>query len=372
MDKIVYAGTFDPMTNGHWWVIKEGLEMAKNVLVFVAENPNKKTVFTAQERKSMIEQVAKDNKVETRVSVHIIKNEYVALRALKMGASYMIRGIRNSIDFDYEAILQRANTDTLQGAKTVFVMPPRDLDSVSSSFVKSLVGPVGWHWNIKQFLPHAIYVQWLKRFISNVSNEFVKDKRKYPQYDEFLNNVFSFYGKEDRYYHNLEHVVHCIQELQWQYQNNNQDGLDYEQVFLAILGHDLIYKANEQKTDEELSSEKTLEILGKSASEASEIILSTQHLRDLGRSFSLEEKLMRSIDLAILAQPNKIYKQYTGNIRKEYSQYTDEDYLKGRQAVLEKFLKDENLFESEGFEEYTVAAKANIRKELAYLRKNKK
>lgn len=367
MEKIVYAGSFDPLTKGHWWVIEQALEISQQVLVFVAENNSKKNTFSAKERKEMIEAVALSKGVQDRVQVSIIYNEYVAIKAIKMGAKYMIRGIRNSADFDYEAVLQRANTDTLQGAKTMFVMPPRDLDSVSSSFVKSLVGPIGWHWQVKQFLPLPVYNEWLKRFIVNVSEEFV-DTKSHKNWKVFMDEVIKNYSNEDRYYHNLEHIIHCIQELQW-VKKHHELNVDYESIFIAILGHDLIYKANGEESDEVQSAKLTEKILGKGVKKSIDIILATQHTLDLKKNFSEDEKLMRSIDLAILAQPSGVYKEYVKNIRKEYIQYSNSDYIKGRIKVLEKFISASDIYEHEAYAHYKEDSYTNLKKELSSLNK---
>ena len=123
MEKIVFAGSFDPLTNGHLWVIEQGLEVANKVVVFVAENIAKKTMFSAIERKKMIEDSCKHKEFKDRVEVMVIRNEYVAKKAIQIGATHLIRGIRSPNDFDYEELIQKTNTDVLGGAKTLFVLP---------------------------------------------------------------------------------------------------------------------------------------------------------------------------------------------------------------------------------------------------------
>ncbi len=73
----------------------------------------------------------------------VVQGDYTARAAKRHGIDYLIRGIRNTADFDYENLIQRANVDVLHGAKTIFVMPPRDLGSVSSSFVRGVTGAGG-------------------------------------------------------------------------------------------------------------------------------------------------------------------------------------------------------------------------------------
>lgn len=361
MEKIVFAGSFDPLTNGHLWVIEEGLQIANKVAVFVAENSSKKTMFTAKERAQMIEESCKAKGFKDRVEVMIIRNEYVAKKAIQIGATHLIRGIRSAIDFDYEGLIQKTNVDVLGGAKTVFVMPPRDLESVSSSFVKSLIGPVGWHWHVKQFLPAPVYKKFLEDFVSKTAKIFIS--RENPE--EFLKVVFENYGNSDRYYHNLEHIVHCLQEMLW-LNSNSSENVDYEQLCVAILAHDVIYGAKQEKSDEVLSAELLLEKLGSAFRPAYHLVLATQHFKDK-KDFSPEEKIMRSLDLTILGQDIKLYKKYAQNVRKEYSFVSDEDYKNGRIKVLENFLAKEVIFEANVFSHYENQARQNMKKELTKL-----
>lgn len=367
MEKIVFAGSFDPLTNGHLWVIQEGLEIAKKVVVFVAQNANKKNMFSADKRKKMIEDSCATKGFADRVDVIILNNDYVATKALQIGASHLIRGIRSPNDFDYESLIQKTNTDVLGGAKTLFVMPPRDLESVSSSFVKSLMGPVGWHWHIKDFVPAPVYEELLKNFITETSAKFIRDKRL----AKFLDLVFKNYSDKDRHYHNLEHIAHCLQEMLWFFSNTEEHVIDDNQLCAAILGHDIIYGAKQEKTDEVLSAEVLIKELGITFNLAYKLILSTQHMKDKVEFFELE-KLMRSIDLAILGQNWKVYSKYAENIRKEYSFVTDEDYLNGRIKVLEMFLQQERIFEHDSFIHYELVAKNNLNKELEILNNQRK
>ena len=86
MEKIVFAGSFDPLTNGHLWVISEALEIADKLMVFVAENVNKNTLFDSKDRKKMIEDSCRDNGFGDRVEVLIVRNEYVAKKASQMAS----------------------------------------------------------------------------------------------------------------------------------------------------------------------------------------------------------------------------------------------------------------------------------------------
>lgn len=359
MKNIVFAGTFDPITNGHLWVMKEALEIAENLTVFVAENNSKKTMFNAEERKKMIEDSCIEYGIDARVSVSIVKNEYVAKKSLEVGATHLIRGMRSSVDFDYEELIQKTNVEVLGGAKTIFVMPPRDLESVSSSFVKSLIGPVGWHWNIKKFVPKAVYQKVLEDFIFKIAKFHISSNKL----EDFLKLVFLNYGNSSRHYHNIEHLAHCLQEMLW-LQNNSKEKVNYEQLCAAILAHDIIYGSHKDVSDEVLSAELLLEYLGTQYKMAYKLVLATQHFSEK-KKYSLEEKIMRSIDLTILGQCKKVYKKYAKNVRIEYSYIDDERYKEGRGKVIEKFLLQEKIFEADIFNHYEEIARQNLKKELS-------
>jgi pantetheine-phosphate adenylyltransferase len=164
MKKIGFSGTLDPITNGHMWVIEEARTMSSEVVVFISENPFKKCQFSAEKRQQIVEQSCVERGWDN-VSVIVVRGDYTARAAKKHGVDYLLRGIRNTTDFDYENLLQQANVDVINGTKTVFVMPPRDLGSVSSSFIKGLQGPVGWHWHTKKFIPPAAYKAWIEDWL---------------------------------------------------------------------------------------------------------------------------------------------------------------------------------------------------------------
>lgn len=373
MKKIAFAGTFDPITKGHLWVIEEGLNIADEVVVMIAHNNKKTTTFTELERKAMIDKVLEDQDIADRVKTVLIRNEYVAQSAQQFGCDYLIRGIRSSSDFDYEDNIQNTNTEVLKGAKTLFVIPPKGLQSVSSSYVKTLIGPVGWHWNIKPFLSRPVYDAWIKKYISNMITEFVKNKvfsEKVKQ--DLLNELITNYGSKWRFYHSLEHVAHALQELQWVVSNNDLDDIVKEHVALAILAHDIICNSeNKDISDEEQSANwfeqfaKTIKYPVKDTKIVLEMIKATAYLSGGKETSNQEEEILCSIDLAILAQHKHVYDWYTEAIRKEYSFVPDIDFFKGRIKALNRLLSKEKLYTSPFFEHYEERARNNLRKELS-------
>ena len=374
MKKVAFAGTFDPITDGHVWVIEEGLNIADEVVVMIAHNPKKKTMFTEFERKAMIDEVLREKNIDKRVTTVLIRNEYVAQAAAQYDCNYLIRGIRSALDFDYETLIQQTNTTVLKGAKTIFVMPPRDLESVSSSFVKSLVGSVGWHWYIKSFLPAPVYQAWLKKYLQGIVAELLdKNVWRAEVQQKLLSEVFKRYGESDRVYHNLEHIVHCLQELEWLISNGNLSAEQIEKLVLSILTHDIIYNAKDKNhSDEELSAQWFSEFskthLNQTFSEVEDMIRATGYLSGGKIAQTPEEKILCSIDLAILAKQLDNYKWYANAVRKEYSFVSDNDFYKGRIHALETLLKRDRLYLSDEFSHYEQLARQNLQHEISYLK----
>lgn len=370
MKKIAFAGSFDPLTNGHLWVIKEGLKIAKEVLLFIAHNSSKNALFSIDEKEAMIKQSLKEAGIENKVQVVVLKNEYAAYSALKAGCKYSIRGIRGGPDFDYESLIQQTNRDVLKGTKTLFVMPPGNLESVSSSYVKSLIGPPTWHWRIKGFLPNAVYMAWLKKYVSKMVVDYMDLNCSNEVKMQFVDNLFTAYGQEDRHYHTIEHIVHCFQELEWAIVNFNLSKDLYADIALAIAAHDYIYGAkNPEWSDEKLSGlwlEQFLQSINQSRPDAVNLVYSTEHLSGKYTITTEKEKIMNSIDLAVLGQEVGIYNWYKKGVRKEYSFVSDPDFNKGRIGAL-KTLLSKRLYPSEYFSHYEESAIKNIQREIKKL-----
>lgn len=362
MKKLAFAGSFDPITKGHLWVIQEALNMAQEVFVILAVNPSKKYLFDEKTRTSMVQEAIATLEGSHRIKVISSQNEYVAqLATVTLQCDYLIRGIRSSVDFDYENIIQKTNTDVLYGAKTLFVIPPKELDSVSSSFVKSLVGPVGWHWHIKSFVPDCVYKVWLTKYITDTAVAYCG-----KEVTSFVQQAIEAYSAPTRFYHNCDHIAHCLQELQWLETQENLNKTELTYLCLAILGHDIIY--GQGSNDEALSAQCTVDTLHKyfpqlKSKVVESLILSTQHLTNTGARDKLAQ-ILSSIDLAILAKPAPIYQDYCHKVRQEYSQYSDSEFQAGRGQVLEKLLSTPQLFAYPAFSHYEELARHNLLQEL--------
>lgn len=141
LKKAVYPGSFDPITYGHIDIIERGLKVFDTVIVAVARNSEKNSLFNVEERIALIREVLGDNsraKVDTFDGLLV---DYVR----KQGATVIIRGLRAVSDFEYEFQLAQMNRSITQEVETLFMMTSVPYSYLSSSIVKevsSLNGPI--------------------------------------------------------------------------------------------------------------------------------------------------------------------------------------------------------------------------------------
>ncbi len=130
----IYPGSFDPLTNGHLAIIQRGLKVFDRLVVAVANNPEKRPLFSVDERKRMIEEaVGDDDRVEVD-SFDALLVEYVR----RKGIHTVLRGLRAVSDFEYEFQIANMNRHLLPDLETVFVMTGEDYFFVSARLVREV------------------------------------------------------------------------------------------------------------------------------------------------------------------------------------------------------------------------------------------
>ncbi len=145
MKTAVFAGTFDPITTGHEYVVKKALETFDKVIVVVADNDKKMPLFTSEERRDFIMEVFKDIKgVEVAIH-HGLMMDFMKAHNL----TYYIRGIRNDTDKEYEDRMLAFNKSVYPELQTIYLDAPESLRIVSSTFVKANANKLG-------FIPEVI------------------------------------------------------------------------------------------------------------------------------------------------------------------------------------------------------------------------
>ena len=133
MKVAIYPGSFDPITNGHLDILERSLKIFDKVIVLVANNPNKHSRFSVEERVAMIKESVADLNVEVD-STDGLTVEY----AKKHGAIALIRGLRAVTDFEYEFQLATANDYIDSSIDSVFLMSKHEKSFINSSMIIEL------------------------------------------------------------------------------------------------------------------------------------------------------------------------------------------------------------------------------------------
>jgi pantetheine-phosphate adenylyltransferase len=158
MKKALFAGSFDPLTNGHIYMVKQGIAIFDHLDWVIAENPLKKNWFSSEVRESIIKEVLKTEftlKESQKISVQVLRHDFLADFAKKQNIGYSLRGIRNVREYEEEKLMQRINQDINPDLETVFFFPPAFLEHYSSQTVKSIFGHENWENILVKFCPPA-------------------------------------------------------------------------------------------------------------------------------------------------------------------------------------------------------------------------
>ncbi len=148
----VFPGSFDPITKGHEDIILRGARLFDELIVAVGENDNKNYLFDKQQRLAWIRETFRN---EARVRVE----SYTGLTVdfcIEVGAGYMIRGLRNPADLEFEKAVAQANQKMRPDIETVFLLTQPELSCISSSIVRDVLRNGGDH---RLFVPEAVRIQ---------------------------------------------------------------------------------------------------------------------------------------------------------------------------------------------------------------------
>ncbi len=145
----VFAGTFDPITIGHTYVIEKCLECFDKVIVAVGVNSDKSPLFSLEERVEMIKKAFDGDR---RVDVLAFDGMLVDFMK-EQGVTINVRGVRNNDDYKYEANMACFNLDMYPEITTIFIHTPLSLAHVSSSAVRSIMG---YGADISKYVPNSV------------------------------------------------------------------------------------------------------------------------------------------------------------------------------------------------------------------------
>ena len=138
MRRAIYPGSFDPVTNGHLDIIERGCKLFDEIIIAIAVNPDKRPMFTVEERREMLtEVVAGINRGTCNLRVEDFQGLLVKY-AVARNADAVVRGIRAISDYEYEMQMALMNRRLEPRIETVFMMPAEAYSYVSSRLVKEI------------------------------------------------------------------------------------------------------------------------------------------------------------------------------------------------------------------------------------------
>lgn len=150
MKTCVFAGTFDPFTNGHKYVVDKCLEMFDNVVIALGTNVDKKPLFSVNDRVKMLESEYGKN---PRVQIKCFDGMLTDFMK-ENGILINVRGIRDQDDYKYETTMARYNSDMYPEMTTVYLPTPVTLTYVSSSAVRNIIENKA---DFSAYIPNGVY-----------------------------------------------------------------------------------------------------------------------------------------------------------------------------------------------------------------------
>ncbi|WPO77537.1 pantetheine-phosphate adenylyltransferase [Flavobacterium sp. KACC 22761] len=148
MRKAIFPGSFDPITLGHEDIIKRGISLFDEIVIAIGVNAEKKYMFSLEERKRFIEETFKD---EPKISVITYEGLTIDL-AKKEKAHFILRGLRNPADFEFEKAIAHTNRK-LSKIETVFLLTAASTSFISSSIVRDVLRNGGEY---EMLVPEAV------------------------------------------------------------------------------------------------------------------------------------------------------------------------------------------------------------------------
>ncbi|ESY95883.1 MULTISPECIES: pantetheine-phosphate adenylyltransferase [Mesorhizobium] len=150
----LYAGSFDPLTNGHLDVLKASLTVADIVYAAIGIHPGKKPLFSFEDRVQLIEAAAKAEFGRDGARIKVVAFDGLVIDAARReGASIMIRGLRDGTDLDYEMQMAGMNETMAPELQTVFLPASPSVRTITATLVRQIASMGG---DIRPFVPAAV------------------------------------------------------------------------------------------------------------------------------------------------------------------------------------------------------------------------
>jgi len=134
MKRAIFPGSFDPLTLGHYDIIKRGVTLFDEIIVAIGVNSSKKYMFSLEERKAFIEKAFEDEPKVTVVTYEGLTVDFCK----KNNVEFILRGLRNPADFEFEKAIAHTNRD-LAPIETIFLLTSASTSYIASSIVREVI-----------------------------------------------------------------------------------------------------------------------------------------------------------------------------------------------------------------------------------------
>ncbi len=158
----LFAGSFDPITNGHLDVVASAVRLADRLVLAIGVHPGKVPLFSAEERLAMLKEICEP--VARKAGCEIVYTTFadlVVLAARRAGAILLIRGLRDAADFDYEMQMAGMNAVMAPEVQTVFLPASPAVRPITATLVRQIAGMGG---DVSAFVPAPVAAQLKRKF----------------------------------------------------------------------------------------------------------------------------------------------------------------------------------------------------------------
>jgi pantetheine-phosphate adenylyltransferase len=160
----LYAGSFDPVTNGHLDIVRQAARLADRLVLAIGVHPGKTPVFTPQERMEMLEEVCRPVARASGCDIgYLTFNDLVVRAAQREGATLLIRGLRDGTDLDYEMQMAGMNGAMVPEVQTVFLPASPLVRPITATLVRQIAKMGG---DISHFVPASVAARLKAKFKS--------------------------------------------------------------------------------------------------------------------------------------------------------------------------------------------------------------
>ena len=158
----LYAGSFDPVTNGHLDVVRQAVRLVDRLVLAVGVHPGKAPLFAAKDRLAMLEETCRPLARRAKCELECITfSDLVVATAERVGATILIRGLRDGTDFDYEMQMAGMNGAMAPGVQTVFLPASPKARPITATLVRQIAGMGG---DVSDFVPKPVLARLKKKF----------------------------------------------------------------------------------------------------------------------------------------------------------------------------------------------------------------